>query len=224
MTYLGKVGLFGCLLLGVFALAVASRGKAGVSDSEIVETSRPSPAPSPQDRSGIEREQVPSGNPLWGIPIKLLSATRDRPIFSPSRRPPPPVVADQPIVAAVAAVKQREPERPQLSLLGTIVSGDDGFGIFMDQTTKTPVRIRIGAEYQGWTLRLLQPGSVTLVKGRETVVLAFPEPASNQAAPAAEPIAATPARKQRRQTPALVPSPQSTSIRAQARNLGDPEP
>jgi hypothetical protein len=224
MTYLRKVGLVGCLLLGVSALAVASVAKAGASDPETVETTTPSPAPSPQDRPGIGRDQALSGNPQWGIPIKMLSATRDRPIFSPSRRPPPPAVVDQPIVAAVPTVKQREPERPQLSLLGTIVGGDDGFGIFMDQTTKTPLRIRIGAEYQGWTLRLLQPGSVTLVKGRETAVLAFPEPASNQAPAVARPIAAPPAIKPRRQIPAFSPSPQSTSLRAQARNLGDAAP
>jgi hypothetical protein len=29
-----------------------------------------------------------TGNPLWSIPLKELSATRERPIFSPSRRPP----------------------------------------------------------------------------------------------------------------------------------------
>src|SRR5436853_356695 len=29
---------------------------------------------------------VPRGNPLWAVPITLLSVTRERPIFSPSRR------------------------------------------------------------------------------------------------------------------------------------------
>src|SRR5262249_56938753 len=34
----------------------------------------------------------PHGNPLWGIPLSGLSATRGRPIFSPTRRPPAPAV------------------------------------------------------------------------------------------------------------------------------------
>ena len=32
----------------------------------------------------------PMGNPLWGISLNALTATRERPIFSPSRRPPAP--------------------------------------------------------------------------------------------------------------------------------------
>src|SRR5262245_28391744 len=35
----------------------------------------------------------PRGNPLWAIPLELLSASRERPIFLPSRRPPAPIVA-----------------------------------------------------------------------------------------------------------------------------------
>ncbi|MGB6351476.1 MAG: hypothetical protein WBG10_15775, partial [Pseudolabrys sp.] len=33
---------------------------------------------------------APVGNAVSTIPLSKLSATRDRPIFSPSRRPPPP--------------------------------------------------------------------------------------------------------------------------------------
>src|SRR6201995_4331257 len=43
-----------------------------------------------------EPERPLSANPLWAIPLTKLSGTRDRPIFSPSRRPPPPVVAAEP--------------------------------------------------------------------------------------------------------------------------------
>jgi hypothetical protein len=231
MKNLGKVGVVSCFLLGVSALGVASPGMTEVSDAGTVETTGPSPAPSTQDRPGTEGEQSSSGNPLWGIPIKQLSATRDRPIFSPSRRPPPPVIVDPPVVAVAPSVQRPpEPVRPQLSLLGTIVNGNDGFGIFMDQTTKAPLRIRIGAAYQGWTLRLLQPGSVTLVKGQESAVFVFPKPASDAVAVPGRLIAAPAAKKARHpgltgQTPTLNPSPQSTSVRAQARifgTFGDP--
>src|SRR5450631_3845625 len=39
------------------------------------------------------KEQPLTGNPLWGVPLQSLSATRERPIFLPSRRPPAPAVA-----------------------------------------------------------------------------------------------------------------------------------
>jgi len=227
MMGLGKIGVVSCFLLGATAWGIAAPVVADASDPAATETGLPPPASSPPDRSAPDREQAPNGNPLWGIPIKQLSATRDRPIFSPSRRPPPPAMVDQPIVAATPTIQRPpEPERPQLSLLGTVVNGDNGFGIFMDQATKTPLRIRIGATYQGWMLRSLKPGSVTLVKGQDSAVLAFPQPVTDQAAPA-RPVASPPPRKPRRQstgqTTALNPS-QSTSIRAQARNLGDPNP
>ena len=45
----------------------------------------PAPAPAAQ--------AMPTGNPLWTIPLSQLAVTRDRPVFSPSRRPPAPVAA-----------------------------------------------------------------------------------------------------------------------------------
>jgi hypothetical protein len=161
-----------------------------------------------------------------------LSVTRDRPIFSPSRRPPPPAVVGPPAVVAISpgVQKRKEPDRPQLSLLGTIVSGDDGFGIFMDQTTKVPLRLRIGAAYQGWTLRVIQAGWVTLKNGQESVVLAFPKPSTDEkggtgrllAGPAAKPISLPPRPGLTGQPEALNPRPESTSFRAPARSFGDP--
>jgi hypothetical protein len=35
----------------------------------------------------------PRGNPLWGISLNSLSVTRERPLFTRSRRPPTPAVA-----------------------------------------------------------------------------------------------------------------------------------
>src|SRR5262245_7427318 len=54
------------------------------------------------------------GNPLWQIPVTSLSTTRERPIFSPSRRPPPtvnaPIAPSKPLAVA-------GPDRPPLSLV-----------------------------------------------------------------------------------------------------------
>jgi general secretion pathway protein N len=119
--------------------------------------------------------QTPSANPLWGIPLAQLSGTRERPIFSASRRPPP-VTA----VAETAPVKppprKKEIEPPQLSLVGTIASIDEGFGIFIDQSTKVAVRLKVGDDHQGWKLRQIRGREVTMEKDDRSAVLTLPQP------------------------------------------------
>jgi general secretion pathway protein N len=122
--------------------------------------------------------EAPSGNPLWTLPLKQLSMTRDRPIFSPSRRPPPP---KQTLVAPVAVrqVKPAEPERPTVSLLGTIIgsNADDQIGVFIDSATQSVIRLRVGEDHEGWVLRIVKARQATLVKDRElVVVLDLPAP------------------------------------------------
>jgi hypothetical protein len=186
MSSLGRVCVVGCfwLVATVSALSVAHPAGIDMSDTDAAAAARPQPSPPAQDQRIAQTGQPPSGNPLWGIPLKQLSATRDRPIFSPSRRPSPAAI---PVTAAATSLPMqapKQPERPQLSLIGTIVSGDDGFAIFVDQTTKAPLRIKLGAGYQGWMLRQIEARSVTLQKGQEVVMLSFPEPANDRNTPA----------------------------------------
>jgi general secretion pathway protein N len=122
-----------------------------------------------------------SGNPLWALPLKQLSMTRDRPIFSPSRRPPPPPMPAfvAPVAVRQAPVKPAEPERPTVTLLGTIIgsSTDDRIGVFLDTATQTVVRLRVGEDHHGWVLRLVKARETTLVKsGEQAVVLEMPTP------------------------------------------------
>jgi hypothetical protein len=137
-----------------------------------VVTAPAAPAPLP--------ERALSANPLWAIPLTALSGTRDRPIFSSSRRPPPPAVAPAATTTAAAAPKPREPERPQLSLVGTIASGDEGFGIFLDQSTRAALRLKVGEDYEGWRLRSVQGREATLEKDQQAVTLALPQPGVGQ--------------------------------------------
>ena len=123
--------------------------------------------------------RTPSANPLWGVPLNQLSGTRDRPIFSPSRRPPPAAVA-----AEASLVKppprKKEIEPPPLSLVGTIASDDEGFGIFLDQSTKTALRLKVGEDYQGWKLRAIRGREVTVEKDERAAVLTLPQPGGAQ--------------------------------------------
>lgn len=118
-------------------------------------------------------ERPLSANPLWAIPLAKLSGTRDRPIFSPSRRPPPSVVASEP---APPPPPRKKEMQPPLSLVGTIASDDEGFGIFLDQSTKQALRLKLGEDYQGWTLRIIRGREVMMEKDQQEATLTLPSP------------------------------------------------
>jgi hypothetical protein len=122
-------------------------------------------------------ERAQSANPLWAIPLAVLRNTRDRPVFSVSRRPPPAAVA--PVAVAKPPAPPPQPlriERPQLSLVGTIAGSDQSFGIFVDQTTKAVLRLKIGEDYQGWRLHAVQGREATLMRDQQTIMLSLPQP------------------------------------------------
>jgi general secretion pathway protein N len=151
-------------------------------------------------------ERPPSaGNPLWALPLKQLSITRERPVFSPSRRPPPPAT---PTYVAPVAVrtppKPVEPERPTITLLGTILGSTESIGVFFNPTTRDIVRLRVGEDHEGWALRSVKTREATLVKGRERVVLELPPPGESPMSigdftpPDMRPPPPQPARRQQR--------------------------
>ena len=123
-------------------------------------------------------ERPPSaGNPLWALPLKQLSITRDRPVFSPSRRPPPPATPTYVAPVAVRSPpKPAEPERPSITLLGTILGSTESIGIFFNPATRDVVRLRVGEDHEGWALRSVKTREAILVKDRERVVLELPPP------------------------------------------------
>ena len=115
-----------------------------------------------------------SANPLWAIPLTRLSGTRDRPIFSPSRRPAPAAASTEQVVVRPPPRKEIEP--PQLSLVGTIASDDESFGIFIDQSTKAALRLKVGEDHQGWKLKTIRGREVTMEKDQQAAVLTLPQP------------------------------------------------
>lgn len=135
--------------------------------AEPVTVVRSAPAP-------VAPTRTPSANPLWAIPLSRLSETRDRPIFSASRRPPPVAAAN------AAPVKPPPPKReirpPPLSLVGTIASEDESFGIFLDQSTKAALRLKVGEDYQGWKLQTIRGREVTMEKDEHAAIMNLPEP------------------------------------------------
>lgn len=115
------------------------------------------------------------GNPLWAVPLESLSATRDRPLFTPSRRPPDAPVAMAP-PPPPAAPPPAAPARPQLVLMGTVVSTAGSLGIFTDPASGQVLRLRVGEAHGGWTLRSVGARDVVMHAGADNVTLALPVP------------------------------------------------
>jgi general secretion pathway protein N len=116
-------------------------------------------------------------NPLWAVRLGELPATRDRPIFSPSRRPraPPPVLLAAPPPPPKPAAP-REPDRPPLALLGTIVSPSLQIAIFREEATSETRRLKTGDDYKGWALRSVTSREARFEGRNQTAVLALPPP------------------------------------------------
>jgi general secretion pathway protein N len=160
------------------------------SDMELDPTPHPAEAPATSSiwetpapievRPVLPKPAAPppalAANPLWAIPLASLSNTRERPIFSPSRRPPP---LQTPVAAAVPPAPPPPPprvERPPLTLVGTVAGESESFGIFVDSESSTALRLKVGEDYQGWRLRVVQGRDVSLERDQQTVVLSLPEP------------------------------------------------
>jgi general secretion pathway protein N len=119
-----------------------------------------------------------SGNPLWSVPLSVLTATQERPIFSVSRRPPPRAVVG-PVVEPVAAPvvqKPAEPEHPALALIGAVVGESDAIAVFLDRANQAVVRMRTGETHSGWELSSVLPREVTLKKAGQVEVLVLQRP------------------------------------------------
>ncbi len=75
-------------------------------------------------------------------PASRFEEVLRRPIFSPTRRPPP----DR------EAVAESPPVAPDFVLAGIIISGQERVTIAFEESTKETVRLREGTDYRGWTV------------------------------------------------------------------------
>jgi general secretion pathway protein N len=117
-----------------------------------------------------------SGNPLWSVPLSVLTTTQQRPVFSASRRPPQRAVVAPVQVSAPAPAKPLAPEHPPLALIGAVVGESDAIAVFLDRTNQKIVRLRQGESHAGWLLNSIQPREVTLTKADQTEVIVLQRP------------------------------------------------
>jgi len=165
------------LLAALEAEAANAPGALDLPPSNVlpapVEIAPGAPAQQPVELPPVE----PSGNPLWAIPLSSLNATRERPLFLPSRRAPAPAVAG-PVAVAPAAPPPppAEPERPPLTLIGVISGANEGFAVFLDHASNNVVRLKTRQDHNGWVLRAVKGREATLHKSGKSEILALPVP------------------------------------------------
>jgi general secretion pathway protein N len=121
-----------------------------------------------------------TGNPLWAIPISKLSATRDRPLFSASRRPRTPTGAAAPAPTPTMAAQPPAPEMPPFKLVGTIIGENSRIAIFFNEALKAAAGVKEGESDSGWILRSVDPRSAILDGSGRTVTLDLLEPAAQE--------------------------------------------
>ena len=172
------------LALGI-ACAGAGFAAARADSSDVAATSV---GDAPPDATSHAPQTARSGaaNPLWAIPLDSLQATRERPLFSVSRRPPPAaVVAAAPVIEAPPPPPPpSEPEKPQMTLVGVVHGADQDIGIFVNQMDQSVLRLRLGQEDHGWTVHSVDVRAATLEKDSQQVKLELP---SNGVTPPAGP-------------------------------------
>lgn len=195
MRGLGRPVVVAALLSGAVAAAA----------QEVGPTVRTSTGPRPSDaatiapESAVGRAQADvrpaqvmpatekrvAGNPLWAVPLSVLWGTAARPLFSPSRRPPPPVLAATAVPPAQPLPPPAtEPDRPPLTLLGTILGTFGGIGVFLDETSHDVIRLKTGEAHRGWLLRSVRGRVANFERGdRREATLALAPPGAEQTAP-----------------------------------------
>jgi len=163
-------------LFAVSAIALSAFAAISANDVPDDATSRPSIDVElhPTKPTPTKPERTTFGNPLWGIALGSLSATRERPIFSASRRGPAVAVSVPRSEPVKPIVRPPEPEHLNLMLVGTVVSEAESIGVFLDQSTHIFIRLRAGEEHSGWIVRSIKGRKASLEKNSRTETLSLP--------------------------------------------------
>lgn len=139
------------------------RTLAGGKAAAVAEVQPPQPA-----ASGAPAEAAPL-NPLAGLAAESFGEFVDRPLFNPTRKPPPPVedveaaAVAEPQVAAPQAGARAE----DFTLLAVAVAGDVRIAVLRWNKTNEVYHLKQGQLLEDWELRSVGEKDVTV--GRDEV-------------------------------------------------------
>ncbi len=111
---------------------------------------------------------LPAQPSYTAAPVADFSTILERPLFSPTRRPPE---------EGVVAVAPSEPEL-QVTLVGVIISSDEQIAIVKLKDTTSFARLSVGDSFQGWVLDSIEPSRISFRRGdvEEHIELTFDVP------------------------------------------------
>jgi hypothetical protein len=122
------------------------------------------------------QEQPPKEqSALPWLELDALSATRDRPLFAPTRRKamPPPVLQTKPEVREVV----QQSRKPHLTLTGIIASSSETIALLRDTSTSESIAVHSGETVGRWRVVINADHSVKLQDGSDEIQLEmFAEP------------------------------------------------
>ena len=169
-------------LLPQHALRAAPRDLAAL-ERDNREVDLPPRAPASPDATDAGADE----NPFRNVPLDSLSATKERPLFSPTRRPPPsaaPAAADtQPQASPSQPAASVEPDGPPLTLIGTIVGGERPVAVLFNKLTRAVSTAHEGDETLGWRITAVSARSAVAEKEGVAVTLDLPRPGDATGAP-----------------------------------------
>jgi len=125
------------------------------------------------------------------LSLDSLSATRLRPLFSATRRPPPPPEAIRPVSAAT----QQRTKPPDAVLTAVIIGTDMRAAIFKRSGETKTLSLAPGGEIEGWKLTRIDARQVELRRDADLVTLPLVK-ASGTAA-AKTPVLSAPVKQRR---------------------------
>ena len=96
----------------------------------------------------------------------------ERPLFSPTRRPPPPPVALTPLDAPSLPA----PPPPNLALSGVITGRGGGVALLRRPQDAAPIHVALGGTVDGWTVAEIRPRAIVLRRDARSFTVDLPTP------------------------------------------------
>jgi hypothetical protein len=122
----------------------------------------------------IEMPSV-SDNPVADVPLDRLSDTRNRPLFSRSRRPPAP-----PAPTAIAARVEPQPlpllPPPGVALFGIVVGPQGPRAYIAAGATDRIIGVRPGDDVSGWTVTAITRSNLVLSRAERSATFTLFSP------------------------------------------------
>ena len=167
-----------------------------------------SPAPPPSrdaptsESAGINSAPIPSEALLEPSPAKeAYASVSERPLFLPDRRPSPdePAEAEEPEPEALTGLDG-------MDLNAVVITPSTVSAWVRRPNTRDAVRLRLGDEFEGWTVQTIEPDRLVFERQGDTDELILRD-YENAPSPRPSPPVA---RRQPRTQPGRAPSPAAT--------------